>query len=139
MESIMVMFGLRPVPQSVVMAALRTGAQSSAAMIAYGALALCWLLLFASAMRLRGFSAALEDLSELQRAEIFKRFYPAFAAQGVSAHSFARRRQRRTLALALLALIIAAAVVGGAALQTTGDPSGSSVSGNTISCVSAVV
>jgi hypothetical protein len=117
MESIMAMFGLRPVPQSVIMAALRAGAQSSTALFAYGALALCWILLFASAQRLRGFSAALEDLPELQRAEIFKRSYPAFVTLGLSSHGFARRRQRRTLLLAFLALILAAGVVALAALQ----------------------
>ncbi len=116
MESIMAMFGLRPVPQSVIMAALRAGAQSSAALISYGALALCWILLFASAQRLRGFSAALEDLPELQRAEIFKRSYPSFLALGLSTRGFARRRQRRTLLLAFLALIVAAGVVGVSAL-----------------------
>lgn len=120
MESIMAMFGLRPVPQSVIMAALRAGAQSTAALITYGALALCWILLFASAQRLRGFCAAIEDLPELQRVEIFKRSYPSFAAQGGSTHGFARRRQRRTLLLALLALLLAAGVVGVSALQATG-------------------
>ena len=120
MESIMAMFGLRPVPQSVINAALRAGAQSSAALVTYGVLALCWILLFASAQRLRGFGAALEDLPELQRVAIFKRSYPSFAASGLSSLAFARRRQRWTWLLALLALILAACVVGASALQATG-------------------
>jgi hypothetical protein len=111
-------FGLRLAPKEAIAAALRAGAQGSTAWVVYGLLALCWIFLFARAQRLAGFDAAIEALPELQRAQLLKQAYPAFAAQGLSSQDFIRRRQRNTWLIAFVALVAAATVVAVTAFQS---------------------
>lgn len=109
--SILAVFGIRLPPKEAIMAALREGAQTQAAWVAYGVLALCWIVLFARAQRLSGFSTAIEALPELQRAKLLKQSYPSFAARDWSSAPFIRSRQRWAWLFALLALVAAATVV----------------------------
>jgi hypothetical protein len=110
-RSIFAALGLRLPPEDAIMAALRLGAQSSAACVAYGLLALCWIVLFARAQRLVGFAAAIAALPELQRAELLKRAQPSFLGKGMSSETFIRHRQRKLLLFAFVALLAAATVV----------------------------
>jgi hypothetical protein len=102
----------------VIAAGFAESARTSPALFAYAVLALCWTLLFARGLRLSGFASAIEDLSELQRAEILKRAYPGFVGKGLSSAAFIRARQRSTWLFALLALLLAAGVVTLVALQS---------------------
>lgn len=106
-----VILGMKIPSQDALVAALREAAQSPPALVAYVLLALCWIFLFARGQSMRGFASAIEDLSELQRAEILKRAYPAFVGKGLSSGTFIRGRQRNTWLVASAALLLVAIVV----------------------------
>ena len=116
--SIFAAFGRKAPPNDAIVAALQVAAQGSSARVAYGLLALCWIFLFARAQRLVGFAAAIQDLPELQRAELVKHAYPSFAGKGLSSQTFIRYRQRNTWLIAFVALVATATVVAVTAFQS---------------------
>lgn len=111
------LLGLKFPSQAVLATALHQAAQSPAALVAYGFLALAWAFLLASGQSMRGFASAISELSELQRAQILKRAYPAFERAGLSSQAFIARRQRRTWLLAFAALLVLVTVIAVATTQ----------------------
>lgn len=111
------LLGLKFPSQAVLVTALGEAARSPGALAAYGFLALSWALLLGSGQSMRGFASAIAELSELQRAQILKRAYPAFERAGLSSHAFIARRQRRTWLLAFAALLVLVTVIAVATTQ----------------------
>jgi hypothetical protein len=112
------LLGIKLPSQAALVAGLREAAQSPPAFFAYALLAVCWTLLLARGQSLRGFGSAIEELPELQRAEILKRAYPSFRGKSLSSQAFIGSRQKRAWLFALLALLLAVAVVAVVAIQT---------------------
>jgi hypothetical protein len=112
------LLGIKLPSEAAVVAGLREAAQSRSAFFAYALLAVCWTVLLARGQSLGGFGSAIEELPELQRAEILKRAYPSFRGKSLSSHDFIRSRQKRAWLFAVLALLVAVAVVAAIAIQT---------------------